>query len=142
MPISFMINFISSKLQIQVINFDTELMLQNISINTFFEILYKSGLLVQVIVVQIIHFVVITIYYAALIVKFGTTPGKKLLHCKVVNSITGCKPSIQQAVIRSICMPLSICTAGIGLVMIEFTKKNQALHDKIAETLVIYDKKS
>jgi uncharacterized RDD family membrane protein YckC len=140
-PTSLIVDFVNRILQTRVVNFDTELMLQNISINTFFEILYQSGILVQVVITQIIHFCIVVSYYTICISKYGTTPGKKLLHCQIINATTRCKPSIQQAFIRSIIMPFSMLFVGIGLIMIEFTKKNQALHDKIAGTLVIYDKK-
>jgi uncharacterized RDD family membrane protein YckC len=140
-PTSLIVDLINRTLQTRVVNFDTELMLQNINISTFFEILYQSGILMQVIVAQTIHFLVIICYYTILIAKFGTTPGKKLLHCQIIDAITGCKPSIKQAFIRSMFMPFSMLFIGIGLIMIDFTKKNQALHDKIAGTLVIYDKK-
>jgi uncharacterized RDD family membrane protein YckC len=69
--------------------------------------------------------------------KFGTTPGKRLLSIKIVDSETLGEPTKLQFIIRSISYILSIVTLGISFFSMLFNKKKQAWHDKIAGTIVI-----
>jgi uncharacterized RDD family membrane protein YckC len=140
MPLSYCIDLILPRLMIDQINLDTEIMLKNISLSTFMLMIYQSGILVQAIIVQSIYIFIIIFLYFISLKKFSTTPGKKLCNCKVINLATGDRISTKQALYRSIAMPFSLLTCGIGILMIEFTKNNQALHDKIAKTVVVIQK--
>lgn len=64
------------------------------------------------------------------------TIGKRVLGCKVVD-LDGQRISFGQAAGRYFAKIVSALTLGLGFLMAGFTEKNQALHDKIAGTLVI-----
>jgi hypothetical protein len=66
------------------------------------------------------------------------TPGKKLLKINVVN-LNGDRISFARATGRYFAKFFSAIIIGIGYVMAAFTGKKQALHDIIADTLVITD---
>jgi len=61
------------------------------------------------------------------------TPGKYLLGMRVVSEDTMGRPSIGQCIKRF----LSCSIAILGIWSIVFTKKHQAMHDKIAHTIVV-----
>jgi uncharacterized RDD family membrane protein YckC len=66
------------------------------------------------------------------------TPGKKLLKISVVN-LSGDRISFARASGRYFAKFFSAIILGIGYLMAAFTSKKQALHDIIADTLVITD---
>jgi uncharacterized RDD family membrane protein YckC len=68
------------------------------------------------------------------------TPGKKLLKINVVN-LNGDRISFARATGRYFAKFFSAIILGIGYLMAAFTRKKQALHDIIADTLVITDSK-
>ncbi|GAB4437066.1 MAG: RDD family protein [bacterium] len=88
------------------------------------------------------------IYFTCVLVMFfyftysthrtGMTIGKKVLGIKVVNEY-GQNPEISEAIKREVFgKMLSGLFMGLGFIWALFDKKNQALHDKIAKTYVIY----
>jgi len=64
------------------------------------------------------------------------TLGKRLVGLKVTD-YDGNRISLARATVRFVFKPLSLLVFGIGYLMIAFTKKQQALHDMIAKTLVV-----
>ncbi len=84
-------------------------------------------------------------YYLIFLVNYdGATPGKKLLGIKVIKE-NGEKLTYPTAFIRYVGLLISFATIfffGIGFLWIIWDKKKQALHDKIAGTLVIREGKS
>lgn len=66
------------------------------------------------------------------------TLGKMAVGLKVT-SIDGNKPKLGKLFIREIGKILSAIIIYIGFLMVAFTKKKQGLHDKLANTVVIYD---
>lgn len=64
------------------------------------------------------------------------TLGKKLLGMKVVD-YAGSRISFGRASGRYFAGFLSALLLGIGFIMVAFTKQKQALHDKLASTLVV-----
>ena len=68
--------------------------------------------------------------------RFQATLGKRVLGLKVT-SLSGKRIGFLRASVRYFCKILSRLIFMIGFFMIPFTKKNQGLHDKIAQTLVI-----
>lgn len=68
----------------------------------------------------------------------GATPGKRLLHCRVVDAATGSPLTWRQALLRILGYAVSILTFYIGFLWIALDKRKQGLHDKIARTAVIY----
>jgi uncharacterized RDD family membrane protein YckC len=71
----------------------------------------------------------------------GTTPGKKFVGIKIVDAKTLQDISNIQAITRSIGYIVSSIPLGAGFLMIAFRKDKRALHDLLADTLVIYDEK-
>jgi uncharacterized RDD family membrane protein YckC len=69
--------------------------------------------------------------------KYQATLGKKWLGMKVVDT-NGQRISIARAYGRYFATFLSSLTLCIGYVMVFFTERRQALHDKIAGTYVVY----
>lgn len=87
--------------------------------------------------VGIAYFFVFWVHYD------GATPGKKLLGIKIIRE-NGEKISYPVAFIRYIGFLLSSATIfffGLGFLWVIWDKKKQALHDKIAGTLVVRDGK-
>ena len=88
------------------------------------------------------QFIVITAIVTALWVKFGATPGKMILGIMVVDSKTNQKPGIWQSLIRAFGYIISTVPLMIGLFWMNFDKKKQCWHDKMAGTVVIYTENS
>jgi len=72
----------------------------------------------------------------------GATPGKKLVHIKIVDSKTFQDIDNKQAITRSVGYIASTLSFLIGFIMVAFRKDKRGLHDLLAGTVVIYDKKS
>jgi len=67
------------------------------------------------------------------------TLGKMAVGIKVTTT-DGNKPTLGKLALREIVGKiLDLITIGIGYLMVVFTGKKQALHDKIADTVVVYD---
>jgi len=71
----------------------------------------------------------------------GATPGKKLLHIKVVDAKTFKDISTKQSITRSLGYIPSTLLFGIGFLMVLFKKDKKSLHDLLAQTAVIYEEK-
>lgn len=74
-------------------------------------------------------------YFAFFESTIGGTPGKLFLRLKVMD-VSGEKLSLTKAILR---YPLKLLSALsiIGVLMIDFNKKKQALHDVICGTVVV-----
>jgi len=83
------------------------------------------------------QFVIYGLYYGLLeSSEKGATLGKQLVGLRVVD-IDGNRLTFARALTRYLLMSLSMILLCIGYLMVFWTKKKQALHDKIAECLVI-----
>jgi len=69
----------------------------------------------------------------------GTTPGKKLLGIKIVDAKTKKDITNKQAITRSLGYIPSTLLFGIGFLMVIFRKDKRALHDLLADTIVVYE---
>jgi uncharacterized RDD family membrane protein YckC len=69
----------------------------------------------------------------------GATPGKKIVHIKIVDAKTFKDITNKQAITRSLGYIPSTLLFGIGFLMVAFRKDKRALHDLLAGTAVIYD---
>lgn len=74
--------------------------------------------------------------------QWSATPGKLLLRMKIVDAITGEKPSFLQMIVRYLGYFPSGLIAGFGFWWIYLNRKRQGWHDKMADTVVIYAKKT
>ena len=99
----------------------------------FIEYFTWESFLSYFIPILIIQFALIATYFVYFWHKLGFTPGKFILGIRVVDEDKLTKPLILQAFKRFISCTLAI----IGIWFIPFTTKKQALHDKLAGTIVI-----
>lgn len=79
-------------------------------------------------------------YTYALVSLFvaARTPGKTIVGLRIVGRQgTPLKP--RAAVIRTLCMPLTFLTLGLGFVGLFVGRERRALHDVLGKTAVIYD---
>lgn len=72
----------------------------------------------------------------------GATPGKKLLHVKIVDAQTLNDITNKQAFTRSVAYIPSLLSFGIGFLMAAFREDKRGLHDLIAGTAVVYDEEA
>lgn len=70
----------------------------------------------------------------------GATPGKKFVHIKVVDAKTFKDIDSRQAITRSLGYIASTLLFLGGFLMVAFRKDKKALHDLLADTVVIYEK--
>ncbi|MEK7581608.1 MAG: RDD family protein [Patescibacteria group bacterium] len=76
-------------------------------------------------------------YYGAYQHKNGQTIGRKAMHVKTVLTVDGTTPSAGKFVTREFVFKLISALTIIGYPMAIFDAKKQALHDKLAGTVVI-----
>jgi uncharacterized RDD family membrane protein YckC len=69
----------------------------------------------------------------------GATPGKKFVHIKIVDAQTFQDITNTQAITRSFGYLASTFAFLIGFIMVAFRNDKRALHDILADTIVIYD---
>jgi uncharacterized RDD family membrane protein YckC len=77
------------------------------------------------------------VYYAGMECSgWQATPGKRAIGLKVTDA-TGARIDFGRATGRFFAKLLSCATFGLGFLMAAFTARRQALHDLLAETLVV-----
>lgn len=72
-------------------------------------------------------------YFIGFWIYWSATPGKMIMHMKIVDENTLQQPTKWQLIKRF----FGYLTALFGIWSIIFSKQRQALHDKIAKTVVI-----
>jgi uncharacterized RDD family membrane protein YckC len=72
-------------------------------------------------------------------VKLCGTPGKLLMNCQVVNADSTQPLTLRQAVLRYLGYYVSALPLGLGFLWIAWDKRKQGFHDKIANTVVLYN---
>lgn len=91
-----------------------------------------------------LDFVIQYLVPAVLILLFwmlkNATPGKMLLHAKIVDATTGEAPTRGQLVIRYLGYYVSILTFFLGFLWIAVDPRKQGFHDKLANTVVVRPK--
>ncbi|WP_028220417.1 RDD family protein [Paraburkholderia oxyphila] len=70
---------------------------------------------------------------------WGTSPGKRALHLRIVDADTGRPMTARQAGLRTLGYLLTFATCGAGFLWVLFNQRKQTLHDRIANTVVIDD---
>jgi uncharacterized RDD family membrane protein YckC len=70
--------------------------------------------------------------------SYQATLGKQAMGIKVADQL-GARVSLRQSTGRYFAEWLSACTLGVGYVMAGFTRRRQALHDRLAKTVVVRD---
>jgi uncharacterized RDD family membrane protein YckC len=87
----------------------------------------------------IISALIIFVLTIGLWVRYQGTPGKLLLGCQVVDAASGDPVSYRQAVVRYIGYFVSAMTLFVGFLWIGWDKRKQGFHDKMANTVVVYN---
>jgi uncharacterized RDD family membrane protein YckC len=77
------------------------------------------------------------VYYAYPWAMSGKTLGMAVLGIQVVTA-QGAPIGARTAAVRTVCLPLSFLTLGIGFLPIVFGRDRRALHDRLAGTAVVY----
>jgi uncharacterized RDD family membrane protein YckC len=72
------------------------------------------------------------------LMRFQTTPGKKLLNMNVVDFVTGGKPTKKQFLLRGVGYTLSAIPLGAGYLWIFINKDNLGWHDLLSGTQVVF----
>lgn len=92
-------------------------------------------------VISLMGLIVGLFYYSIFYVNYdGATPGKRLMAIKVIRD-DGSKVTYPVIFIRYLSSFISPFIMGIGYLMVFWDRKKQALHDKIAKTVVVKTEK-
>ncbi|MGX6960454.1 MAG: RDD family protein [Rickettsia endosymbiont of Pentastiridius leporinus] len=83
--------------------------------------------------VFVINLLVIGIYFVGFWYYKNATPSKMFLHMEIVDAVSLSRPTLGQLIKRF----LGYLTFPVGIFFILFSSQKQALHDKIAGTVVI-----
>jgi uncharacterized RDD family membrane protein YckC len=112
---------------------------QGLSISAFdvFSKLYQANIIQKFFFLQFLGFVLIGFLFVGSWIKMGTTPGKWIAECKILDEKTLSEPSRFQYVMRYLAfIPSNI----IGFFLLEWDKKNRAWHDRMVGTVVVVKK--
>jgi uncharacterized RDD family membrane protein YckC len=71
----------------------------------------------------------------------SATPGKMAISAKIVDARTGLAPSTGQLIGRYFAYFISTLPFCLGLIWVGIDRRKQGWHDKLAQTVVIYDDK-
>ena len=89
------------------------------------------------VLVFLLYHIYAILYFAVFWSLIGYTPGKYVLQLRVVR-VDGLRLGFWRSVLRAVCYYLSALLLFMGFIWIIFDKNRQGLHDKIANTVVIY----
>jgi len=87
----------------------------------------------------VISYILPFILYIFCWVRYGGTPGKRLLGIRLLNEKTGEHVSIGVGVLRYVGFFISAMILFLGFVWVALDKKKKGLHDHIASTVVVFD---
>ncbi|WP_106281888.1 RDD family protein [Paraburkholderia sp. BL25I1N1] len=94
---------------------------------------FASTLVLWLLVGQCVPILVTGILWAV----WGTSPGKRVLRLRIVDADTGEPMTVGQAFLRTAGYMLTFATYGAGFLWVPFNPRRQALHDRIANTVVV-----
>lgn len=87
----------------------------------------------------LLGFILVWAYNIFMIHKYQATLGKMAVGVKVISAEDGSKISLGKVILReTIGKLISLFTLLVGYIMAGFTARKQALHDKIANSVVVY----
>lgn len=92
-----------------------------------------SDIIKATVLTSIYQILLMAVFFILLWHRYGTTPGKYIMHMRVVDAATLQPLSYKQCIIRFV----GYITALIGIACIVFSKRKQALHDMWAGSVVI-----
>ena len=70
-------------------------------------------------------------------VVWGTSPGKRVMRLRIVDADSHEPMTRGQAVLRTVGYVLTFAMCGAGFLWVPFNPRKQALHDRIANTVVV-----
>jgi uncharacterized RDD family membrane protein YckC len=94
---------------------------------------FTSVVILWLIVGQCIPILITGLMWAT----WGTTPGKRVVRLRIVDADSGHPMTVKQAALRTVGYLLTFATLGAGFLWVFFNARKQALHDRIANTVVI-----
>ena len=119
---------------IEALNIETEDLLHGKQdFSNLFALMFSAEHMKQHLLVWTIQLLILGSITLVFWLKYGATPGKALVGCRIVNATTYKSPTRKQFVIRLV----SIVPLFIGLFMIYWDPKKRALHDMVAGTVVV-----
>ena len=104
----------------------------------FVEYFLNSGGMQKMLTEFVVQYLAAGIIVLAFWFYKSATPGKMLLRMEIVDKETLGKPTRHQFIVRYLAYLLSMLPLGMGLMTVLFTKQRQALHDKVAGTVVVF----
>lgn len=120
-------------------SFDALLFLHNNK--QFQDFLYKDYGLVKIIVNFILQILIVSSTFLVFWIKKQATIGKSFMSLKIVDADTLGRPTNKQFILRFFGLIFSASFFLLGIIWIAFDPKKQGWHDKIANTIVIKEKK-
>ena len=94
---------------------------------------FASSVILWLMVGQCIPILVTGVMWAV----WGTSPGQRALHLRIVDANTGQPMTVKQAMLRTLGYLLTFATFGAGFLWVLSNPRKQALHDRVANTVVI-----
>jgi len=94
-----------------------------------------ASLLIWMLVGQCIPILVTGVLWAV----WGTSPGKRATRLRIVDADTGRPMTVKQATLRTLGYLLTFALCGAGFFWVLFNARKQALHDRLANTVVVDD---
>ncbi|WPX97633.1 RDD family protein [Candidatus Fokinia crypta] len=88
--------------------------------------------------IQVIMILISALYFIICLAYYGRTLGKFVTGCTVLEMGNGKRISVRTAVLRTVLYAVSVLPFCIGLILfIPFSKHGRALHDRLADTIVV-----
>lgn len=112
-----------------------------VSSEELWQFLSENHILTKYFFVQFVLFLMIGLFFVGFWNYKGQTPGKMITRCKIADARSGATPTMKQCITRFFSYVPSTLLLCIGFIMASFTKRKQGLHDMIANTIVILDKR-
>jgi uncharacterized RDD family membrane protein YckC len=109
----------------------------DIDLGKFMPLLVESGILQIFLLQNIFSLLIIAVFYIFFDYRYGATPGKMVMRCRVVNYANDHRLSLKQASTRFFGVILEALTLGISFIFANFAKDNRSFHDKLSSSAVI-----
>jgi uncharacterized RDD family membrane protein YckC len=85
---------------------------------------------------ELLHDLILILYFSGFVAAHGKTPGKSILHLRVVDQ-TGKKPTLVKSLVRAFVLVISLGLFLIPFAYIFFNPQRRAFHDLLADTYVV-----
>jgi len=87
----------------------------------------------------LISYVFPFVFFVVLWMKYGGTPGKRMLGLRVIDEVSGEHLNLAKSIIRYIGYIISLTVLFIGVIWVAFNTKKKGWHDYMAGSVVIVD---